>query len=313
MKGSAAGLGLLFALGLPFAFGSLGAEPRLILSEGSLRPWRLVEARVEAERSILDELRVVGQTWEGETRLLFRSEGGPGLPSLALAFYLDDQIKSLHLEWGESEARVSGPELAVARSPEAPPPAPPFHPAGLGLPPSRFQPQAADLEGAGREAAAALFLARPPLLSTVILLLFGLGSLILARAGFLREVRRRRAIGFAAALLLALLGGGGALLALPSAREFFVAAFPAAAAPSGSPWPGLAYRGEEEREGWRLRSWGEGEERVFGARLGPGRLLPLDPSRGGGKAPPLLPRPRHPKGRRPLFRRPLIPHRVVPP
>jgi hypothetical protein len=261
---------------LLLAAASIFGEPRLVLDAGDLRPWRIVHARVESDSPIDAPVFIIGSTWEGGSRLLFERNSAPGLPSFEAAFWIDDGIRAVSLAIGKDGAPAGG-EIAVTdgEPAEAPPPQPPFHSPRDGRPSPTFSPRASDLEAAGRAASERLFVSEPPIMSAIFLSLLCVASLAIGsskRKGKGKASSGKAvAIRFAAAAAASALLGAAALAALPPNRELDLVAFPRGASFSGS------YQlVTMNREGWTTRTWGEGPNRLFFARVAPGRDLPLD-------------------------------------
>lgn len=266
---------------------AIGAFPRLSATTDELRPWHLVHARVVDDVPIEDRIAVIGTTWEGDRRLLFETDDAPGMSSFEIAFWLDDGIKSVALERGIGDEAEAGPSLAVAADRSSDLPELPFHAAMAGYPPGGFTVPSADLSSAGRAAAADLFVSPSPSLSVLILLallpavagLSALASRLPRNRGDRGAKRSGRpmATALASGLALSILAAALAISALPPSKELFVVGF------EGS---GAGVKAGElvisERGGWHVLEWGKGPLRLLGARLLPGRRLPLDLVEEGG-------------------------------
>jgi len=277
----------------------ISAEPHLLFAPGALGPWRIVHARVESDGPMTTKVSIFGRTWEGGRRLLFTTDGSPGLASFAAAFWLDDDIAAVVLDTGSGEDIRKGRETAVPTEAHVVPPELPFHEPRSGRIASSFSPNTGDLGTTASEASDLLFVSKPPLASALLLLILFAVTLVIAifRGGRQRGSPPPRGIllEMAAGLLLSLGFGAAALVALPSEREFFAVALgappsatgagtlPGAARPADAAGPTRAARPaaalklrESVRGGWTLREWGDGPRRLVGIRLAPGRRFPLE-------------------------------------
>jgi hypothetical protein len=195
---------LLAALALVAALAPAWAEsPAAIPGAGGLRlvggpwlPYRFATAKLEAQEGITGTVSVTGTYWDDSSRLLFSARSRAWSASFDLAFYVDEDLKSLDIR-AETAAgpRELSVDLSAAALAEAAPgaeevarraamralPFPYLNP-HVGRPPAKVAFTSVDLRAAAIQATEACLVREPPIASlaalAVLALLAGLlGSL----------------------------------------------------------------------------------------------------------------------------------------
>jgi len=143
---------------------SAQTAPGLRLEGGPFLPYRINRATAIREEGFSGSLELVGLRWDGGRVPLSRSEVEGRIQAVALAFYLDEDIRSLELAArGEAPLRLDlagEPALGAAETDVRKRMRgfdPPAHLEAAGTPPERFSLGGADLVMAGFQASYALF------------------------------------------------------------------------------------------------------------------------------------------------------------
>lgn len=170
------------------------AAPGLRLRGEPFLPYRINHAVAFHEGGVLGNLELQGQRWDGSEVTLFRTQVKARSQAVALAFYLDEDIRRLILRVGGPETRqVLAVELAAAGAGGAAMPVdeiaacirmrrltPPVYLAPGGEAPERFSLLGSDLATAGLQASSSLF--RIPVSPTPLWLLGGFAGFALILA-----------------------------------------------------------------------------------------------------------------------------------
>jgi len=275
----AAPLAVMLALGA-----ALPARADTRLEGGPWLPYRINRAKVAGDEPFKGLVELRGRLWDGSSRLLFRSEATARTRTMPIAFYADEEIRSLELA-------IDGREAARAASLDPLPPGEADRMRAL-VPPQRLAagrnaPASLALEGAvaaqaGARIASRAFVPRMPVEALAVLAVSALAAAAAAALG--RRDGRRSGASVALALAAALGGATGAALAATPAPTLYRAALPLEE-PSTPLW-GTIYRTETPFDGWRLVECrtenaqdGESGKRLvlLGIASGAGRGIPLEP------------------------------------
>jgi hypothetical protein len=251
-----------------------GEEPRLIIDEASFRPWRFVGASIEATEGLPGAFRIVGITWDSETRVLFESRGSAWAATIDAPFFLDESIRSLRLERSAGRGVWEGlddievPPEAAALSP----PDPPFHAPAFGVIPRDLELGQGNLADIARIATEKLFVDTRPW--PALALLTGL-SLLFALAVLPAPARLLSSWpGTALALILVGLAVSAALLTLPPSAQLRSLALPSSQGEKRV--SGRVELRESGETGFPSLAWGlRGDALLFGVRTTADRPLPF--------------------------------------